>query len=325
MPATWLYLARHGEVQGAGEYFYGHDDVPLSPRGAAQAMALAGRLTGTELSAVYASDLRRTVEFARAIAAPHALEVQPLKELREMSLGILEGISFREARERHPELASRPYSSMIDFRMPGGESLREVAERVRPAVAGLLERHRGQSFLVAGHNSTNRILLADALGVGLEGMFGFGQDFGCLNVIRYGERRARVMLLNERPEGPAGDRITLSGIAFEGSHGYLPAERLSPRVFRVDLVAHTPLERAGQTDRLGDTLDYRELAAATVRIGTTQSFHLLEALCRAIGTEILERFKAVSAVEVTAHKSAPEMAGKPDEVAVTLVVRRGEG
>jgi alpha-ribazole phosphatase len=324
MPATCLYLARHGEVQGAGEYYYGHEDVPLSSRGDAQARALARRLAQTELEAVYASDLRRTLEFARIIAAPHGVEVRPLPQLREMSLGILEGLSLRDARERHPELAARPYASMIDFRMPGGESLREVAERVRPVVAGLVERHRGQSFLVAGHNSTNRILLADALGVGLEGMFGFGQDFGCLNVIHYGERGARVMLLNERPESPAGDRIALRGITFEGSHGYLPEERLSARLFRVDLLAHLSLGRAGLTDRLGDTLDYRELATAVVRVGTTRTFHLLEALCRAIGMEILEHFSVVSGVEVTVHKAAPEMAGRPDEVAVTLVLRRGE-
>jgi dihydroneopterin aldolase len=328
MADTTVYLARHGDVRGAGEVFYGHEDLPLSMRGLAQAAALSARLRAADLRAAYASDLTRTVEFAQVIAAPHRLEVGRLPELREMSLGVLEGMPVAVARERHPDLAERSYSSMVDFAMPGGgESLRDVAARVRPAMTGLLERHRGDRFLVVGHHSVNRIALADALGLPFEEMFRFGQDYGCLNVIRYGARGARVVLLNDVPEHPAqvvGDRIRVCGITFQGRHGWLDAERALPRRFRADVLVRLPLGRAGASDDLGDTVDYRALAEAVVEIGTSRSFRLLEGLCQTLGRELLDRFPSFVAVEVTVHKAAPDLTGEPDEVSVSVFQRRGD-
>src|SRR5262245_59241478 len=95
---THLYLARHGEVRGAGEVFYGHEDLALSTHGAAQASALSAKLRGVRFEAVYASDLTRAIETAAIIAAPHRLEVQTIPALREMSLGILEGLPISEAK-----------------------------------------------------------------------------------------------------------------------------------------------------------------------------------------------------------------------------------
>lgn len=323
---TLLHLARHGEVRGAGEVFYGQADLPLSGRGTAQAGALAARLRGVELGGVYASDLARTVEFAEIVAAPHGIEVQKVPALREMSLGVLEGMPIEEARQRHPDLATRRYSSMLDFRMPGGESLRDVAERVRPVIAAIVERHRGQAVLVASHQSVNRVVIADALGLPLERMFGFRQDFGCLNILSYGREGARVLSLNEVPEGMSqvGDRLRVSGIRFQGAHGWLASERLRPRPFRVDVVARLPLDRAGRSDDLADTVDYNALAEAVVRIGSGASHRLLESLGRSIGGEILRTFPALLAVEVTVHKPAPELTGEPDEVAVSVFLRRGD-
>jgi dihydroneopterin aldolase len=326
MSSTILYLARHGEVRGAGEVFYGHEDLPLSTHGAAQASAISAKLRGTALEAVYASDLRRTVEFAEIIAAPHDLEVQSVPALREMSLGVLEGMPIAEAKLRHPELAGRSYASMLDFRMPGGgESLRDVSLRALPALLALVERHRGRAFVVIGHHSVNRILLADVLGVGLGGLFRFDQSYGCLNTIRFGPEGPQVTLLNERPDHPTqvvGDRIRVSQIRFEGAHGWLESERAQRRRFRADILARVSLGRAAKSDDLEDTLDYRALADAVVEVGSGRSFRLLEALCEAIGTELLVRFPTLQAAEVTVYKSAPDLTGEPDEVGVSVFVRR---
>ena len=57
---TRVYLVRHGAVVGAEtRRFIGHLDVPLSPAGQAQILALARRLAGVKLEAIY-SDRKST-------------------------------------------------------------------------------------------------------------------------------------------------------------------------------------------------------------------------------------------------------------------------
>jgi dihydroneopterin aldolase len=327
-PGTTIYLVRHGEVRGVGEVFYGHEDLPLSERGLAQAGAVSQRLRSVPLAAAYTSDLSRCLETARMIAAPHGLEAHGIPALREMCLGLLEGVSIEEARVKHASLAGRPYASMVDFAMPGGgESLRDVASRALPAISALVERHAGRNVLLVGHQSVNRIYLSQVLGLPLEGMFGFGQDFGCLNIVRYRESGPRVMLLNEAPEAAAqvaGDRIRVTGIAFAGRHGWLEAERATARPFRADLVARLPLGAPARSDEIEDTVDYRALSEAVVEVGTTRSYRLLEALCEGIGEEVLRRFPSLLAVEVTVHKPDPELPGEPAEVSVSRFLRRSD-
>ena len=194
-----LFLARHGQTVAEGT-FYGHDDVPLSPVGRAQMQRLAVHLARHALAAVYSSDLQRAREGAELVAAPRGLAVRTEPRLREMCLGCLEGLERGAALARHPELASRDYASMVEFRMPGGgESLLDVWQRVEPALAELRARHPGERVAVVTHNSVNRVILGHALGLPLAGVFAFGQEYGCLNVIDYRGDRPVVLLLNGRP------------------------------------------------------------------------------------------------------------------------------
>jgi alpha-ribazole phosphatase/probable phosphoglycerate mutase len=193
-----LFLARHGQTLSEGR-FYGHEDVPLSPIGRAQMERLAARLERHALDAVYASDLQRARVGAELVAGPRGLAVQADPRLREMCLGCLEGLDRGAAVAQHPELAVRDYASMVEFRMPGGgESFLDVWQRVAPALQELRGRHRGQRVALVGHNSVNRLILGDALGLGPERVFSFGQDYGCLNLIDYRGDRPVVLLVNSR-------------------------------------------------------------------------------------------------------------------------------
>ena len=197
-----LFLARHGETVAQG-VFYGHDDVALSPTGRAQMERLAAHLQRHALAAVYSSDLQRARDGAELVAAPRGLAVRVDPRLREMCLGCLEGLAYGAAAARHPELAGRDYASMAEFRMPGGgESMADVWQRVQPALAELGARHPGERVAVVTHNSVARLILGDALGLPLAGVFGFAQEYGCLNVIDYRRGRPVVLLLNGRPGAP---------------------------------------------------------------------------------------------------------------------------
>ena len=186
MIALQLYLLRHGEPDLL-DAFYGHADVELSRRGRAQAAAQARALADQPLQAIYCSDLRRACVGADLLAA--AVGRPPpvaLPALREMHLGVLERVAFADAKFMHPDLVTRRYEDMLEFRMPGGgESVQDVAVRLLPCISTLIARHIADTdtpeIAIVAHNTVHRVLLACAAGLGPAGYFRFEQALGAIS------------------------------------------------------------------------------------------------------------------------------------------------
>jgi broad specificity phosphatase PhoE len=197
---TVLYLVRHGEVE-AKKMFYGHLDVPLSTLGLEQLRSVADALASIKIDGVYTSDLLRASVGAALIAERHGMVPVSSPAFREMSLGALEGLSFAEGRQRLPELSGKRYRDMWTYRFPEGENLQDVAARVWPALEAVLGIHAGGTVVLVSHNSVNRIVLGKYLGLSLQQVFDFDQDFGCVNRIQVGDE-SRVQLVNWTPGAP---------------------------------------------------------------------------------------------------------------------------
>jgi len=198
MPTT-IYLVRHGSVVGAEtRRFIGHLDVPLSPRGEAEAAALARRLAGVALSAAYSSDLSRTRRTAELLVAPHGLQAVAQPELREFSMGRWEGLTAEEIRALDPPAFAAWMADVGRFQFPEGESLADVEARAWPAFETIAERHEGGSVLVVAHGGPNRIVLCRALGVPPARILSLGQDYAALSVIERDRGRWMLRLLNHR-------------------------------------------------------------------------------------------------------------------------------
>src|SRR5712691_3796041 len=94
---TRVYLIRHGQsVWNAEGRFQGQADSVLSDLGRTQAARLSDALADVPLEAVYSSPLSRARLMAEAIAAPHRLSVVPVDDLREIGLGVWEGLTEAE-------------------------------------------------------------------------------------------------------------------------------------------------------------------------------------------------------------------------------------
>ncbi len=165
MSAATIFLARHGQSEwNRCKRVTGQLDPALAPEGRAQARALAARLTGVRLSAVFASDLTRSRETARPVAELQGLEVQALDALRELHFGALQG-RFRDARDPEAEALWRARKAdPLGFRAPGGETFAELGLRVGSAVRRILADHSEGALLIVGHRNTNRAILAALLG-----------------------------------------------------------------------------------------------------------------------------------------------------------------
>ncbi len=186
MTAKALYVLRHGEPEDR-TLFYGQLDVGLCERGRGHVQAQAEFFSTRPLGTIVSSDLSRCTIGAEAIAARQGVSVRTDAALREMHLGVLEGVPMSEALERMPELAGRSYRDMLDFAFPqGGESVREVASRALPAVEAVVREgfSREGDIVLYVHNTVARLVLAAAAGLGPEAYVRFEQRYGAVNRLR---------------------------------------------------------------------------------------------------------------------------------------------
>lgn len=197
-PHTRIYLIRHGQVEGFDSPRYnGQADVHLTEYGIEQYHRLKERLASENISACYTSDLTRCITGAEIICK--ALGTAPIahSELRELNIGIWEGLTWLEIQSKWPEGWQARLADLVNYRVPEGENLLDVEARVMPLINRIVERHRGEEVLVTAHGGVNRIVLLNAIGAPLAGMFNIEQNFGCLNIIDYyADGRATVKLLN---------------------------------------------------------------------------------------------------------------------------------
>jgi 7,8-dihydroneopterin aldolase/epimerase/oxygenase len=118
-----------------------------------------------------------------------------------------------------------------------------------------------------------------------------------------------------------GDRILLNGLAFYAHHGMSAEEQERGQVFTLDLAVETDLHRAGHTDALDDTIDYRILYARVREAVTSTRYHLIEAVAEAVAHALLE-VERVQAVTVRVHKPHVRLGGPLESAAVEVTRRR---
>ena len=112
-------------------------------------------------------------------------------------------------------------------------------------------------------------------------------------------------------------RILLQGIQFYGYHGVYEEERRLGQRFLVDVELRLDLTGAEDWDDVSLSVDYSQVHAAVLEIGTRQQFKLLETLAARIASTLLERFP-IQRVTVRATKPAPPFPGTLAGVSVEV-------
>jgi probable phosphoglycerate mutase len=192
-----VYLVRHGKIQQEDDQrrYIGQVDVPLAEEGIKQAQSLQRRFERADISAIYCSDLSRSIATARIIAGDRGIPIVIRKDLREVGMGEWEGCTFGEIAQRFPAEFKARGSDIVAYRVPGGESFADCSQRAIAALEDLMANSSG-NLLIAGHAGLNRLLLCHMLGMPIANIFRIGQDYGCLNVIQCGYAGYQVKLMN---------------------------------------------------------------------------------------------------------------------------------
>ena len=168
--STRLLVVRHGQTDwNSSGRFQGQTDIPLNLIGVGQAQAVARRLAQEMPAAIYASDLQRAWQTAEIIHKAQPLDGRcPLvaePRLREMCFGEWEGLTYKEIQARQSQFLQRWESDLEHTAPPGGETLLDLAERVRAANQSIASAHPDSTVLLVAHGGPLQLLIAMALGL----------------------------------------------------------------------------------------------------------------------------------------------------------------
>jgi len=162
---TDVLLIRHGQSEGnAARRFGGHTATPLSPRGRRQAQATARVLQSEELTAIYSSDLARAIETAQPLANLTGLAVNASNAFRERSVGVMEGLTFEDAAQQHPEQYAALLRRDFEHVLTGGESYRQLLDRAWQKLDEIIAENKGGKIAVFSHTGTICILALHLMG-----------------------------------------------------------------------------------------------------------------------------------------------------------------
>lgn len=193
-----LFIVRHGETVWNREgRIQGHTDVALSERGIAQAASLAQRLQPVTFHAAYSSDLCRASDTAAAILQGRDIPHHRTPELREYHKGAFEGMTDAELRARFSSEYPTYVSKDLDYAPEGGESTRQVSDRMTAAIAGIKERHLDDTVLVVGHGGSLRAAMMALLGMPLDANWRFVFGNCTLTIVDTYHDNAVLRLFND--------------------------------------------------------------------------------------------------------------------------------
>jgi 2,3-bisphosphoglycerate-dependent phosphoglycerate mutase len=160
-----LVLLRHGESQWNLENrFTGWVDVPLSARGVEEAKNAGDKLRGYTFDRAFTSVLVRANETLRLVLEAIGQTQIPIERdqaLNERMYGELQGLNKAETAKKYGEAQVKIWRRSYDVRPPGGESLKDTADRVLPYYEARIKPHllKGETILIVAHGNSLRALV----------------------------------------------------------------------------------------------------------------------------------------------------------------------
>ena len=164
-----LVLVRHGQSEWNKEnLFTGWKDPNLTEKGIEEASKAGKELKANEMKfdVMFTSDLIRAQETGRIILEEmDQTDITVIKDicLNERNYGDLAGLNKDDARKKWGDEQVHIWRRSFDVPPPGGESLKDTAERVLPYFEANIRTKvvDGLNILVAAHGNSLRALVME--------------------------------------------------------------------------------------------------------------------------------------------------------------------
>lgn len=157
---TKLLLVRHGQSEANKlDLFAGFYDADLMELGLEQAASTAHYLfEHYKVDKVFSSDLKRAYKTAEVIAKQFAVELTADAQLREISGGEWEGLHFPSLKNWYPEAFGLWSTDIGNAFCPGGETVRQFADRIMSALERIAAEHDGKTVVIVTHATPIRVV-----------------------------------------------------------------------------------------------------------------------------------------------------------------------
>jgi len=169
MKETEIILIRHGETEwNSQQRMQGHSNSDLSEVGRGQIQALGELMKNVSFDHIYSSDSLRARQTAEAITQYSGHTLQFDQRIREKNLGVFEGLTSTEAKERHPEIYRLFKTAGANYVIDEGESTQQLLERALEFIEEIRLRHPQERVVMVTHGGVVRVLMKHALGLPID-------------------------------------------------------------------------------------------------------------------------------------------------------------
>ena len=179
----YIYIIRHGETEyGKEKRYLGHTDCKLSKEGENQARHLARTFSDTRIKIhdIFSSDLNRCRSTISTIFPER--EIIYLKELREINMGIWDGLTFEDVKNKYAEDYMKRGNNIAEFTPRDGESFSQCQKRSQSIFKYIISSTKG-NIVICSHSGFIRTLICSLLKKDLSEIFSIKQSYGCINII----------------------------------------------------------------------------------------------------------------------------------------------
>jgi probable phosphoglycerate mutase len=179
-----LYVARHGETDynAAGRYC-GRTDLPLNDTGIIQARELANRVRDMTFDIVISSPMLRARQTADIVCGALDMTYGVCGQFVERNMGVYEGLTKDEAKERYPDLWNRQCTVKADDAPDGGETIRQACGRIDEGLDNIRRKHSDKIVLLICHGFAARAVNRYCRNLPFEDMAGF--VLGNCEIVKY--------------------------------------------------------------------------------------------------------------------------------------------
>jgi probable phosphoglycerate mutase len=192
-----ILLIRHGENDYVkkGRLPGRLPGIHLNEKGRSQAEALAEKLRGAPVKAIYSSPLERAMETAEPIARNHGLEIIQRPGLMDTDVGEWQGRTIKGLRRLKAWRQVQSAPSVMRF--PGGETFRVTQQRIVDEIETLrLQYEEKDMFICVTHADPIKLAVAFYMGIPFDLFQRLAISPATITALQLGEYGGRLLTLN---------------------------------------------------------------------------------------------------------------------------------
>ncbi|MCP4162667.1 MAG: histidine phosphatase family protein [Deltaproteobacteria bacterium] len=198
-----LFLVRHGECSGSGNYIGRGSDVTLTEEGIEQIKKLSSFLRENQddnpIDLIFSSPMIRCQESSAIISKDLDIQVETLPGMEEIDFGDWEGLAADYIKETEEDRFNQWIENPVLRKPENGETLVELKERVLNSFSPIQEKINDDKkwrIVLVSHRGPIAVIITELLGMDLTSFWNFRIDRGSLSVLNLYPQFSELALLN---------------------------------------------------------------------------------------------------------------------------------